>query len=237
MASHLTVCICHGAKKHMLLVTENTTVEELALMVWIEVFNEQPPEDTSSLCSLVCFIFRGRKLSSPDLTLGALHVKNGERIMVLPKKHLYPSTRSTVASKGCNSKSNDRQPASAVREDNIHPAYRDLDKLGAEISSCEGVVQQLSKEVRASLAAASGQQPELQQHVKTIAGRHEEHMKLLLRLDAVQTDGDSSIRSQRKALVVRVQSGLNALDVLKSAVNHALKGDYTKGQSLLDKQQ
>lgn len=77
------------------------------MQVWIDVFKEQPPEDTSSLCSLVCFIFRGRKLSSPDLTLGALHVKNGERIMVLSKKNIFSVTGNTASIKESSSQVSD----------------------------------------------------------------------------------------------------------------------------------
>lgn len=61
------------------------------LQVYLEVYNELPEHITldDTLSSTFRIIFRGRQLLTPSLTLGALHVKNGERFMILPRRNLH----------------------------------------------------------------------------------------------------------------------------------------------------
>ena len=58
------------------------------LQVCTEILGDEPPElaEDETLCSLLRFIYRGRQLSYPKLTLGALRIKANEKIMVLTSK-------------------------------------------------------------------------------------------------------------------------------------------------------
>ncbi|XP_018017742.1 uncharacterized protein LOC108674314 [Hyalella azteca] len=202
----LSICICIGLKKHMLMVREDTTVEELAYMIFLEVLEESPPSTEEPLCSLIRMLFRGRQLTTPSLTMGALRVKHGERIMVLLKNnHGYTA-----------------QKLSKSPEQNVHPAFRNLQQLKEEADRCEDKVRELSEDIDSVVPELEECRNKLKTKLKDVVACNEEHEKLLLKLDAIETEGDDDIRAERKALVVRLQKSLSALDSLSSSASKAL---------------
>ncbi|KAF2358712.1 Ubiquitin-related domain [Trinorchestia longiramus] len=97
------VVLSLGHEKHTLTVRRGTTVEELANIVFLEVLNEAPPSSGPTLGSAFRLVFRGRQLMTPNVTMGALRVKNGEKIMVLMNQnHRSSPSRTDNSSQSSN---------------------------------------------------------------------------------------------------------------------------------------
>ncbi|XP_018018338.1 uncharacterized protein LOC108674864 [Hyalella azteca] len=202
----LRVCICIGMKKLFLMVREDTTVEELAYMIFLEALEQSPPSTEEPLCSLIRMFYKGRQLTTPSLTMGALRVKHGERITVLPK----------------NNHGSTPQKSSKSPEQNANPAFGNLRQLNEEADFCEGKVRELYEDIKLVVPQLEECRNKLKTKLKDVVACNEEHEKLLLKLDAIETKGDDVIRAKRRALVVRLQRSLSALDSLSTSASKAL---------------